>query len=280
MSHMQAKLEARDVVKRFGLADSTVEALDGFSLTAMENEFVALVGPSGCGKSTFLRMVAGLTEMEGGSILVDGEPIVGPGPDRGMVFQSYTLFPWLTVVENVLFPLRKQPLSTREREAVAMEYLASVDLTDFAKAYPAQLSGGMRQRVAIARAFAAQPAILLMDEPFGALDAQTRGMMQELLCEVWEQHRVTVVFVTHDVEEAVLLSDRIYCMTARPGRIKEEIAVTMPRPRKAGLETTPEFIAVRRKVMDLLRAEMGPSRTCRLSQDEIRGTAKCISPTS
>ncbi|MGI6611343.1 MAG: ABC transporter ATP-binding protein [Limnochordia bacterium] len=278
MSQMQAKLEARDVVKRFGLADSTVEALDGFSLTAMENEFVALVGPSGCGKSTFLRMVAGLTETEGGSILVDGEPVVGPGPDRGMVFQSYTLFPWLTVVDNVLFPLRKQRLGNREREEVAMEYLASVGLTDFAKAYPTQLSGGMRQRVAIARAFAAQPAILLMDEPFGALDAQTRGMMQELLCEVWEQHRVTVVFVTHDVEEAVLLSDRIYCMTSRPGRVKEEIPVVMPRPRKAGLETTSQFIAIRKRVMDLLRAEIGATRTQTPSSDEIRRAAKCMSP--
>ncbi|NLN18102.1 MAG: ABC transporter ATP-binding protein [Firmicutes bacterium] len=261
----QAKLEARNLVKHFGLAGSTVKALDGFSLTAMDNEFVALVGPSGCGKSTFLRMVAGLTDLEEGTILVDGKPVSGPGPDRGMVFQSYTLFPWLTVLDNVIFPLRKSELTSQEREEVAMGYLEAVGLTDFAKAYPAQLSGGMRQRVAIARAFAARPSILLMDEPFGALDAQTRGMMQELLCEVWEQHRVTVVFVTHDVEEAVLLSDRIYCMSARPGRVKEEIPVPMPRPRRAGLETTSEFIAIRKRVMELLRSEIEANGTPRPS---------------
>lgn len=250
------KLVARGVGRRFRLAGSELTVLQDLNLEVNSNELVSIVGPSGCGKSTFLHMVAGLVEPSSGEIWVDGQPVQGPGPDRGMVFQTYTLFPWLTVFQNVLFPLRWQRhLSPDERTELVWTYLRAVGLADFADAYPGQLSGGMRQRVAIARAFAARPSVLLMDEPFGALDAQTRRWMQELLLEVWDQHRVTILFVTHDVEEAIFLADRVYVMTARPGRIKAEISVPLARPRSYDVQTSPEFIALRRHIVELLREE-------------------------
>ncbi len=231
-----------------------VQAIADASLQLAENEFVSIVGTSGCGKSTLLAILAGLQEATGGEVLVDGKPVDGPGRDRGVVFQSYTLFPWLTARENVEFALRDE-LGKAERRAVADEQLALVQLEGFADAHPNQLSGGMKQRVAIARALAYRPSILLMDEPFGALDALTRQLMQELLTNVWEQHRLTVLFVTHDVEEAVFLSDRVLVMTNRPGRIKREIAIDLPRPRSYEVLATPEFAALHGEVLSSIREE-------------------------
>jgi len=249
------KLRAQGVRKEFRDGKKTVLALDDVSMEVQDNEFITIVGTSGCGKSTFLNMVAGLSEPTAGTLTIDGHPIRGPGLDRGMVFQSYTLFPWQTVLGNVLFGLAKKRLSRRERIDTARRHVAMVGLSGFDDAYPAQLSGGMQQRVAIARALAYNPSILLMDEPFGALDAQTRGLMQELLLRVWEEHKITVLFITHDVDEALFLSDRVYVMTARPGRIKAEIAVALPRPRLYEMQTAPAFIALKREVMGLIREE-------------------------
>ena len=233
-----------------------IVAVENASLSVRENEFVSLVGPSGCGKSTLLRVAAGLEQPASGTVKVDGKPEDRPGADRGMVFQAYTLFPWLTVRENIAFPLKKGSLPPEEKEALIQRYLKIIGLEGFEKALPNQLSGGMRQRVAIARALVARPRILLMDEPFGALDAQTRLLMQELLLEVWESQRSTVLFVTHDVEEAILLSDRVLVMTARPGRIKAEINVALPRPRRLfELESTPEFNGYKKQLLDLVRDE-------------------------
>ncbi|MCB0040366.1 MAG: ABC transporter ATP-binding protein [Caldilinea sp.] len=246
-----------NVWKIFGdRRDADVVAVQDLSLAVRDNEFVSLVGPSGCGKSTLLMMAAGLESISAGDILFDGTPVTGPGADRGMVFQSYTLFPWLSVEENIRFALKKSGLGRSEQGALVREHIQLVGLTGFERAYPNQLSGGMRQRVAIARALVYKPRMLLMDEPFGALDAQTRLQMQELLLQVWQSHRTTVLFVTHDVEEALLLSDRIYVMTARPGRIKAEITVDLPRPRNLlETESDPRFAALRRQVLTLIRAE-------------------------
>jgi NitT/TauT family transport system ATP-binding protein len=232
-----------------------VEALAGVSMSLGANEFVSLVGTSGCGKSTLLSIVAGLTEPTGGTVLVDGAPIDGPGRDRGVVFQTYTLFPWLSARDNVAFALRGERMSAHERRKVADEHLELVGLSGFADARPRQLSGGMKQRVAIARALCYKPAILLMDEPFGALDAQTRLLMQELLTRVWESHRLTVLFVTHDVEEAVYLSDRVFIMTNRPGRLKDEVRIDLPRPRTPEIAETAEFLALRHRILGSIREE-------------------------
>lgn len=255
---IKAKLELEHVWKRFSLADGQeLVAIQDVSLFVGTNEFVSLVGPSGCGKSTLLMMAAGLETVSEGTIRVNGQEVVGPGRERGVVFQSYTLFPWLNVAENVRFALVKSGLGRAEQEERVKMYLQRVGLSDFARAMPNQLSGGMRQRVAIARALAAQPEILLMDEPFGALDAQTRLLMQDLLLHVWHQEQTTVLFVTHDVEEAILLSDRIYVMTARPGQIKAEIVVDLPRPRSLlETEALPRFVELRRQILALLRAEV------------------------
>ncbi len=233
----------------------SVTAVENLSLGVREEEFVSIVGPSGCGKSTLLRIVAGLIRPTSGEVMLDDRPVEGPGADRGMVFQSYTLFPWLTVQGNVEFGLRLRGRPPEERREIAHRYLDLVGLRGTEPAYPKELSGGMQQRVAIARAMANEPAILLMDEPFGALDAQTRSVMQELLLRVWEQTHKTVLFVTHDIDEAILLSDRIYVMTTRPGRIKTEVAVTLPRPREVSVMDTPEFIALRQRVHGLIREE-------------------------
>lgn len=251
------KLQAQQVWKIFGdRRAAEVVAVQELSLYVGENEFVSLVGPSGCGKSTLLMMAAGLEPISAGDILIDGRPISGPGADRGMVFQSYTLFPWLSVEENIRFSLKQRRLARSEQDALVREHIQLVGLTGFERAYPNQLSGGMRQRVAIARALVYKPEMLLMDEPFGALDAQTRLQMQELLLTVWQTHRTTVLFITHDVEEAILLSDRIYVMTARPGRIKTELIVDLPRPRNLlETESDPRFAALRRQVLTLIREE-------------------------
>jgi ABC-type nitrate/sulfonate/bicarbonate transport system ATPase subunit len=251
----EIKVLAEGVHKSFRAGRGVIVAVEDVTLTVRTNEFISIVGTSGCGKSTFLNMVAGLIEPSGGLLAIDGRPIAGPGLDRGMVFQSYTLFPWQTVLKNVAFGLSKKPFGRAERLEIAHRHIALVGLSGFEHAYPAQLSGGMQQRVAIARALAYNPSVLLMDEPFGALDAQTRGLMQELLLRVWEEHRVTVLFITHDVDEAIFLSDRVFVMTARPGRIKAEIPIDLPRPRQYDVQITPPFIALKRQIMTLIREE-------------------------
>jgi len=251
------KLHIRDVRLEYGARTGrTVVAIEGISLDVPDKEFAVVVGPSGCGKSSLLYLVAGLADPTAGEILLSGQPVSGPGPDRGMVFQSYTLFPWLTVRENVEFGLKRRKVPPAEREDVVNRYLNDVGLAAFHDAYPKQLSGGMMQRVAIARALANDPQILLMDEPFGALDSQTRGSMQKLLLKVWERDHKTVLFVTHDIDEAILLGDRVYVMTARPGRLKEQVAVSIPRPRTLDMVMDPGFIAVKRRILDLLRHEI------------------------
>jgi NitT/TauT family transport system ATP-binding protein len=217
-----------------------------------DGSFTCLVGASGCGKSTLLNIMAGLVEPTQGTVLVDGELVDGPGRDRGMVFQSYALYPWLRVRENVEFGLSLRRVPKQERRETSATLLHEMGLTEFANAFPRELSGGMQQRVAIARALANDPKALLMDEPFGALDALTRASAQRFLTEVWERHRRTIVFVTHDVEEAILLADRVVVMSPRPGRVREVIDVTIPRPRTPTMVTAPEFVEVKRRVLELI----------------------------
>ena len=230
-------------------------ALEPTNLTVVDNDFVTILGPSGCGKSTLLRMVAGLDTPTTGRILLDGKAITGPGADRGMVFQSYTLFPWLTVAENIAFGLRERGVPARQRADIAKAWLEKVGLTSFAHHFPKQLSGGMQQRTAIARALANDPKILLLDEPFGALDNQTRALMQELLLGIWERERKTVIFVTHDIEEAVFLASRVVVMSARPGRIKADVAVDLAHPRRYTIKTSPEFSALKAQLTEEIRVE-------------------------
>jgi NitT/TauT family transport system ATP-binding protein/sulfonate transport system ATP-binding protein len=232
-----------------------VEALSPVSLGVEENDFIAILGPSGCGKSTLLRIVAGLETPSTGRVVLDGQPIDGPGADRGMVFQSYTLFPWLSVLDNVAFGLRERGVPRERREEAARRVLAEVGLSAFAGHYPHMLSGGMQQRTALARALANDPKILLLDEPFGALDHQTRSLMQELLLGVWEASRKTVLFVTHDIEEAIFMGSRVVVMTARPGRIKADIAVPLPHPRDYRMKAAPEFAALKAELTELIREE-------------------------
>ncbi|HEY6103142.1 MAG TPA: ABC transporter ATP-binding protein [bacterium] len=254
----------------------TVLAVEQLSLDVRDKEFVSIVGPTGCGKSTLLRIVAGLIRPMRGDVAVDGRAVEGPSAERGMVFQSYTLFPWLTVQGNVEFGLQVRGMPAGERGKVAHRYIDLVGLQGFERAYPKELSGGMQQRVAIARALANDPAILLMDEPFGALDAQTRAVMQELLLQIWEHTHKTVLFVTHDIDEAALLSDRVYVMTARPGRIKAEVAITLPRPREVGVIDTPAFIGFRQRIHALIREET--LRVLMHAEGGRRGDAARASP--
>ncbi len=233
-----------------------VVAIDRVSMTVPDQAFAVIVGPSGCGKTTLLRMAAGLERPTGGTLRLGDQCITGPGADRGMVFQSYTLFPWLTVRGNIEFGLRLAGVSTGERRDRCDYFLAEVGLGKFADAYPKQLSGGMMQRVAIARALVTDPKILLMDEPFGALDSQTRGLMQELLTKIWFDTHKQILFVTHDIDEAIFLGQRIHVMTARPGRIKEVVEVGFPYPRSLDTLTSPEFIAVRQRIHASIREEV------------------------
>jgi NitT/TauT family transport system ATP-binding protein len=226
-----------------------VTALDNINLHIGDKEFVCLVGPSGCGKTTLLRIIAGLDFPTSGSVTLDGKPVEGPDPERGMVFQEYSLFPWMRIEDNIGFGLTMKGVDKAEKQKVVEEYLDLVNLETFGRAYPHELSGGMRQRVAIARALANDPEVLLMDEPFGALDAQTRNMMQRELLEIWEKTKKTIVFVTHSVDEAVFLADRIVVLSPRPGRIREIIDVTLPRVRD---RTDPEFANLRRHVLSLM----------------------------
>ena len=231
------------------------EALQPVSLAVADNDFIALLGPSGCGKSTLLRIVAGLDFPTAGRVLLDGAPVRGPGPERGMVFQSYTLFPWLTVRQNIGFGLREKRMPQSRQDEIAAHYIERMGLDGFEHHYPKMLSGGMQQRTAIARALANEPKILLLDEPFGALDNQTRGLMQELLLGIWEAERKTVLFVTHDIEEAIFVAGRVVVMSARPGRIKAEVAIDLPHPRHYTVKTSPAFSALKARLTEEIRVE-------------------------
>ena len=224
------------------------QALSRTDLTVDDNDFITILGPSGCGKSTLLRIVAGLEKPTTGRVLLDGLPVAGPGPDRGMVFQSYTLFPWLTVEQNILFGSRATPQR-------AAELIFRVGLRGFERHYPKMLSGGMQQRTALARALANDPKILLLDEPFGALDNQTRALMQELLLGIWEADRKTVLFVTHDIDEAIFMANRVAVLSARPGRIKADVRIDLPHPRHYTMKTTPEFSAYKAELTEEIRTE-------------------------
>jgi NitT/TauT family transport system ATP-binding protein len=230
-------------------------ALQPTDLDVAHNDFITILGPSGCGKSTLLRIVAGLDLPTSGRVLMDGKPVSGPGPDRGMVFQSYSLFPWMTVRENICFGLREKGMPKAEQMEISGYFLEKVGLTQFADHYPKTLSGGMKQRTALARALANDPKVLLLDEPFGALDNQTRALMQELLLGIWEADRKTVLFVTHDIDEAIFLANRVVVMTARPGRIKCDVAVDLPHPRTYTVKTTPEFAEYKARLTEEIRVE-------------------------
>src|SRR5215831_17662958 len=230
-------------------------ALQPITLDVADNDFITILGPSGCGKSTLLRIIAGLDKASQGRVVLDGTVVTGPGSDRGMVFQSYTLFPWLTVRDNIAFGLRERGVSNVDRGKIADGFVQRVGLAGFENHWPKQLSGGMQQRTAIARALANDPKILLLDEPFGALDNQTRALMQEMLLGIWERDQKTVLFVTHDIEEAIFLGSRVIVMSARPGRIKAELAVDLPHPRSYKIKTTPEFVHLKERLVEEIRAE-------------------------
>ena len=231
------------------------QALLPVDFEVRDNDFVTILGPSGCGKSTLLRIVAGLDHATSGRVLLDGVPVEGPGADRGMVFQSYTLFPWLTIEQNIRFGLRERGMPETLQKERAAYFIAKVGLRGFEQHFPKQLSGGMQQRTAIARALANDPKILLMDEPFGALDNQTRVLMQELLLGIWEAERKTVLFVTHDIDEAIFMANRVAVFSARPGRIKTELAVDLPHPRHYTIKTSPEFMDLKARLTEEIRAE-------------------------
>jgi NitT/TauT family transport system ATP-binding protein len=253
------KLKAREVIltisqlsKVFQSGEHSTLALKDINLCTHRREFLCVVGPSGCGKSTLVRILAGLEQHSSGEVLLLGRPVTGPGRDRGMVFQGYTLFPWLTVKKNVMFGLEVNGHGKLDSEREAMQWLELIGLEKFADAFPQQLSGGMKQRVAIVRALANQPRILLMDEPFGALDAQTRCRMQEHLLEIWRKIDITIIFITHDLDEAIYLADRILVLSAHPGEVQELIEVPVPRPRSIAQFVGPEFLATKARLEELI----------------------------
>lgn len=255
-----------------------IHAVDGVSMNVAPGEFVSLIGPSGCGKSTLLNIVAGFVQPSSGAATLDGKPIRGPGSERGVVFQQYSLFPWLTVRRNVEFGLRMQGVPRARRESAARTLLGLAGLLAFENHYPDQLSGGMKQRVGIVRALATSPQVLLMDEPFGALDAQTRVVMQEILTNMWQQFRISVLFVTHDIEEAIFLSDRVYVMTARPGRIKAEIPVPLARPRTAQMTASAQFIEMVQQLKRLIREESLAAMGSELKEGGLAGFGVKVGP--
>ena len=242
------KVKIDNVKKIFNTRNGEMVALNGVSLDIMENEFICVVGPSGCGKSTLLNIIAGLLEPTSGKVYCDGKEVVGTGTERGVVFQQYALFPWMTVKKNVMFGLNLKGIKGQEAEQIAMEYIKMVQLEDFLNHYPKELSGGMKQRVAIARAYAVNPSVLLMDEPFGALDAQTRTQLQSELLETWEKERKTCFFITHDVDEAIILAQKVIIMSARPGRIKEIVDINIPYPRTQETKMTSEFLELKNRI--------------------------------
>jgi NitT/TauT family transport system ATP-binding protein len=245
-------LQVDGVHKIFPSPEGDVVALERINFSVHRRELMCIIGPSGCGKSTLVRILAGLESTSSGDVLLDDKPVIKPGAERGMVFQAYTLFPWLTVKENVMFGLKMGGRSGVEVEQEARQWIDMVGLSKFEKAYPHQLSGGMKQRVAIARALANQPRVLLMDEPFGALDAQTRCQMQSYLLQIWKNVDVTIIFITHDLDEAIYLADRILVLKAHPGRVEEMIEVPVPRPRSAEQLITAEFLATKKRLEELI----------------------------
>jgi ABC-type nitrate/sulfonate/bicarbonate transport system ATPase subunit len=250
-------LSIRGVSREFTTqTGSRTIALQSTDLEVAENDFITILGPSGCGKSTLLRIVAGLDTQTTGDVLLDGKKITGPGADRGMVFQSYTLFPWLTVLENICFGLRERGLAKAEQLEIAQSFVKKVGLVGFENHFPKQLSGGMQQRTALARALANNPRMLLMDEPFGALDHQTRELMQEHLLSIWEAERKTILFVTHDIDEAVFMGSRVVVMSARPGRIKLDREIAFAHPRHYSIKTTADFAALKGELTEQVRAEV------------------------
>ena len=254
---MNHKLELRNVTKTFNTEEGKMEALEGINLVVKPNEFLCIIGPSGCGKTTLLRLIAGLDYPNRGEIILDGKEVKGPSSDRGMVFQEFSLFPWRTVLKNVEFGLEIKGMKDKERKEIAEKYIELVGLKGFENCYSYELSGGMKQRVAIARALATDPAILLMDEPFGSVDAQTRNILQEELLEIWKRTKKTVLFVTHSVDEAVYLADRVAVMSARPGCLIKCLDIDIPRPRK---RTSMEVNEFRGKLLMLLSLER--SKAC------------------
>lgn len=253
---MSSHLSIENLSRVFtSLKGQTTQALTPVNFEVRENDFVTILGPSGCGKSTLLRIVAGLDRPTTGQVVLDGSPVQGPGADRGMVFQSYTLFPWLNIEQNIRFGLRERGMPEREQKERSDFFIAKVGLRGFEQHFPKQLSGGMQQRTAIARALANDPKILLLDEPFGALDNQTRVLMQELLLGIWESAQKTVLFVTHDIDEAIFMANRVVVFSARPGRIKTELAVPFPHPRHYTIKTSPEFMTLKAQLTEEIRAE-------------------------
>ena len=242
------KLKIDNVYKEYEGRNGKTVALNGVNLDIAENEFICVVGPSGCGKSTLLNIIAGLLEPTSGTVSLDGKVIEGTGVERGVVFQQYALFPWRTVLKNVMFPLEMKKTPKAEAEAIARKYIKAVGLEGFEHSYPKELSGGMKQRVAIARAYAADPEVLLLDEPFGALDAQTRVQLQTELLETWEHEKKTCFFITHDVDEAIILAQRVIIMSARPGRIKTIIDINLPYPRTQDLKMQKEFLDLKAQI--------------------------------
>lgn len=255
-----SSIQLRGVDIHFGEGKTAVQALSALDLDIAPGEFVSILGPSGCGKSTIIGAVAGFTQVASGKLEVAGQPVRGPGSDRGVVFQQHTLFPWKTVIENVAFGLKMRRVERQERTRVAREVLAHVGLSEFAQHYPHQLSGGMQQRVNLARVLVNRPRVILMDEPFCSLDAQTRLQTQQMLLRLWHDFHMTVVFVTHDVDEAVFLSDRVVVLTRRPGTVKAELPIGLPRPRGLELLTSPTFTSLKREALELVLSEAASAR--------------------
>jgi len=268
------RLELRDVTLVFEDGRNSVVALERLSLDVAPGDFISILGPSGCGKSSLIGTIAGFQRPRSGSLLVDGEEVPGPGSDRGVVFQQPTLFPWKTVRQNIDFGLRLRGVPRMRRGEILTEILAKVGLSDFANHYPAQLSGGMQQRVGLARVIVNRPSVMLMDEPFCSLDAQTRLMMQELLLEVWSDYRMTILFVTHDIDEAIFLGSKVAVLTRRPGRLKALVDVGLQRPRKLDVMLSEEFIGLKRRCIDLIREETLEALAQMRSADPFQSTRR------
>jgi NitT/TauT family transport system ATP-binding protein len=272
--HLPGGIQMRQVAVSFGRGPIATEAVRNVTLDIAPGEFVSVLGPSGCGKSTLIGAISGFTPITAGELLVDGQPVRRPGPDRGVVFQHHALFPWKTVLGNVEFGLKMNGVARAERRRQAGELLDEVGLGSFLHHYPSQLSGGMQQRVSLARSLVNRPRVLLMDEPFSALDAQTRLQMQRMLLDLWAAHRLTVFFVTHDIDEALFLSDRVLVVSHRPGRIKAELPVTLARPRTAESFLTPEFMALKRNCMSLMQSR--PTAPLPLSSRECEAETVAV----
>ncbi len=269
----KGRIEVSHFDLSYDSVDGPVEAVTDAGIVVESGEFVSIIGPSGCGKSTLLNAVAGFLKPTRGAVMVDDEPVNGPSADRGMVFQQYSLFPWKTVRENVEFGLKIKGMDRSRRESAARTLLGLAGLLAFENQYPDRLSGGMKQRVGIVRALATGPKVLLLDEPFGALDAQTRIIMQQILTNMWQRLKISVLFVTHDIDEAIFLSDRVYCMTARPGTIKAEITIPLPRPRQQSMMMSSEFLALRRGLMSLISEESLKAMGGEVNTDALQGLA-------